>query len=362
MDKIKNKNLNNYFLTLSNKLSEINQFETFPNPCVGAVLVNKNTIETSYTGKKGSPHAEYKLLKKKNNLYKSILFTSLEPCCHRAKNPACVDIIIKKKIKNILTSSEDFDNRVRGKTKKILQKKKIKITYKKKESSSSSLHNFSCKIKIPYVVSKIAISNDGFSKHKKKKIFTSYNALKFAHLQRYKSDSILIGQKTLNDDNPKLNSRIEGIEKKIKIFIINRDLKISNKIFKNPHLKNSFIFHDCRDRKKIKKFNKFFKLIDINFNDTDLCLKILKKIYQLGYKKTLIEGGIYTLKSFLDAKLVNELYIVKNKQLFKKHGLLKAINFINSLKLTPYEIISLEDDTILKYKPKYVYRDNTKYR
>ena len=28
----------------------------------------------------------------------------------------------------------------------------------------------------------------------------------------------------------------------------------------------------------------------------------------------------------------------------------------------PDEIISLEDDTILKYKPKYVYRDNTKHR
>ena len=85
-------------------------------------------------------------------------------------------------------------------------------------------------------------------------------------------------------------------------------------------------------------------------------------MYQLGYKKILIEGGIYTLKSFLNAKLVNELYIVKNKHFFKKNGLLKPRNFINSLKITPKEIISLEDDAILKYKPKYVYRDNTKHR
>ena len=52
---------------------------------------------------------------------------------------------------------------------------------------------------------------------------------------------------------------------------------------------------------------------------------------------------------------------MKNKHLFKKNGLLKPRNIINSLKITPKEIISLEDDTILKYKPKYVYRDNTKY-
>ena len=227
MNKIKNKSLNNYFLKLSNKLSEINQFETFPNPCVGAVLVNKNNIETSFTGKQGSPHAEYQLLKNKNNLSKSTLYTSLEPCCHKAKNPACVEVIIKKKIKNIFTTSKDYDERVSGKTKRILNQKKIKIIYKNNESASSTMHNTSCKTKLPYVVSKLAISSDGYTKHKKKKIFTSNNALKFAHLQRYKSDSILIGQKTLNDDNPKLNSRVKGIEKKIKIFIINPELKIN---------------------------------------------------------------------------------------------------------------------------------------
>ena len=362
MPKLKNKNLNNYFLNLSNKLSEINQFETFPNPCVGAVLVNKYDVKTSCTGKKGSPHAEYQLLKNKSKLNKSLLYTSLEPCCHKAKNPPCVDIIIKKKIKKIYTNSRDFDERVKGKTKKILNQKKIKIIYKKNEPSSSFVHNISSRGKIPYVVTKIAMSKDGFTKHKKKKIFTSVNALKFAHLQRYKSDSILIGQKTLNDDNPKLNSRIDGIEKKIKIFIINRHLKINPKILKNFYLKNAYIFHDCKDIHKIKKFNKFFKLININFSKKDICLTILRNVYQQGYKKILIEGGIYTLKSFLNAQLVNELYIVKNKHFFKKHGLLKASKFINSLKIMPDEIISLEDDTILKYKPKYVYRDNTKHR
>ncbi len=362
MHNIKNKSLNNYFLTLSNKLSEINQFETFPNPCVGAVLVNKNIIKTSYTGKKGSPHAEYQLLKNESNLSLSTLYTSLEPCCHKAKNPACVDIIIKKKIKKIFTNSKDFDDRVRGKTKKILDKKKIKITYKKNEPNSSFIHNISCKRKIPYTIAKIAISNDGFTKHKKKKLFTSINGLKFAHLQRYKSDSVLIGQKTLNDDNPSLNSRIDGIEKKIKIFIINRHLKINRRILKNFHLKNAYIFHDCKDSNKIKKFNKFFKLINISFTKRNVCLSILKKVYQLGYRKILLEGGIYTLQSFLDAHLINELYIVKNKHFFKKQGLLKASKFTNSLKIMPEETISLEDDTILKYKPKYVYRDNTKYR
>ena len=211
------------------------------------------------------------------------------------------------------------------------------------------------------MVSKIAISKDGFTKHKKKKLFTSVNALKFAHLQRYKSDSILIGQKTLNDDNPKLNSRVLGIEKNIKIFIINRHLKINPRILKNFHLKKAYIFHDCKETNKIKKFNKFFKLINIDFDKADVNLTILKSIYKHGCKKILIEGGMRTLKNFFNSQLVNELYIVKNKHFFRKQGLLKVSKFINSLKIMPEEIISLEDDTIFKYKLKYVYRDNTKH-
>mgnify|MGYP005758072495 CR=1 FL=1 len=73
MGKAKSKELNKYFLNLSNKLSEINQFVTFPNPCVGAVLVCKNNISTSYTGIDGSPHAEYKLLKDRKNIYLSLI-------------------------------------------------------------------------------------------------------------------------------------------------------------------------------------------------------------------------------------------------------------------------------------------------
>ena len=136
MSKLKNRNLNKYFLNLSNKLSEINQFVTFPNPCVGAVLLNKNNISTSYTGIDGSPHAEYKLLKSGKNLHNSNLYTSLEPCCHKGKNPSCVDIILKKKIKHVYTNSEDFDYRVRGKTKILFNKNFDKRIKRKLESAA----------------------------------------------------------------------------------------------------------------------------------------------------------------------------------------------------------------------------------
>ena len=67
-------------------------------------------------------------------------------------------------------------------------------------------------------MAKIASSNDFYSKHKFKRLFTSTSALKFAHLLRYQSDSILVGKNTINHDNPSLNCRLNGIKKKLRFL------------------------------------------------------------------------------------------------------------------------------------------------
>ena len=358
MPKLKNKNLDNYYSKLSNKLSEINQFITYPNPCVGAVIVSDKHVSVAYTGKHGTPHAEYKLLKKKTNFLNGKLFTSLEPCSHKGKNPPCTNIIIKKKIKKIITNSKDEDQRVKGQTKKILKKNNVKIIYKNNPSRSSIIHNYSKKNKLPYVIGKIAISKDGYSKHKNKRLFTSKLALKYAHLLRYQSDSILIGRKTLNDDNPKLNSRINGLEKKLAKFIINPKLNISPKILINRFLRGSYIIHCNKNLKINNSYKKKFKLIYFDFSRPNVSLRILQLINQMGYNKLLIEGGLSTLKSFIYSNLLNELKIIKSNTKFGNKGQIPIGKIANTKKMKLDATISLEDDIILNYKSSNVYRNN----
>ena len=52
MRKVKNNLLNTYFLNLANKLSEINLYETFPNPSVGAVALSKKILALALLEKK----------------------------------------------------------------------------------------------------------------------------------------------------------------------------------------------------------------------------------------------------------------------------------------------------------------------
>ncbi len=361
MLKLKNKDFDIYLTKLANKLSEINRYNTFPNPSVGAVILKKNDeINYSFTGKGGSPHAEFDLLKNNKNKNIKKIFTSLEPCCHHGKNPPCTDLIIKNKINQVITSAKDQDERVKGKTKKILNKRNISIKYLNLPTLSSTFHNFSKKNKIPYVVSKIAISSDGYTKHNSKRLFTGTLAIKFAHLLRYQSDSILIGRKTLIEDNPKLNCRIPGLEKKLAVFIINKNLIFSKKVLKNKFLKKSYVFHSSKDLYKIKKLKKFFNLIYLDFETKNLQNLILNKIYSLGFVKLLIEGGSLTTKSFLEANLINEQYIIKNNKFFKKNGLIKANFFFKFKKKHLSSKITVEDDVILNYKLKNVYRNNSR--
>ena len=354
MPKLKNNLPNKYLINLANKLSEINQFETFPNPCVGAVGIDKNNhIHLAVTGKNGSPHAEFALLKNKKINFINELYTSLEPCCHIGKNPSCSNLIIKKKVKKIFSSSIDLDERVKGKTNRLLKKKNISLKYTKQPSKPSVLHNYCNLNQKPYVVAKIASSNDFYSKHKFKRLFTSTSALKFAHLLRYQYDSILVGKNTINHDNPSLNCRLNGIEKKIAIFIINKNLFFNKKVFLNNNLKGAYVFHSEKNKTKIKKVGKFFKLIyfDLNQPINDL----LKIVYRLGYKKLLIEGGANTLSNFLKSKCINELYHVKNKLNFNKNGLLNIKKIIKNNKLPLNQVLNLEQDLILNYKSKYVH-------
>ena len=53
------------------------------------------------------------------------MYVTLEPCCHRGLTPPCTDSIIKSKISEVVYSVADIDKRVRNKSFKILNSKKI---------------------------------------------------------------------------------------------------------------------------------------------------------------------------------------------------------------------------------------------
>ena len=84
----------------------------------------------------------------------------------------------------------------------------------------------------PYIYGKLAISKDYYLKDKKKFYITNKKSLETAHILRSKVNCILTSSTTINEDNPKMNCRIAGLEyASPKIAILDRNLKIKKTPF-----------------------------------------------------------------------------------------------------------------------------------
>ncbi len=353
------------FMSLALSLASARHGLTGENPSVGCVIVkNDEVISIGQTGFGGTPHAEFNAIRNSNiNLEGSKLYVTLEPCNHYGKTPPCTNLIIKKKIQEVFYSIEDIDKKVKGKSLKILKSKNIDVKRGLLHSDVSnfySTYNFNRKNKLPFVTGKIALSKNNLIYSEKSKKITDKHSDKLTHFLRYKNDSIMISYKTLNKDNPKLNCRLSGLEKfspKRIILDNNLDTKINSYIFKTVSNKNTIIFYNNANKKKISLFKKKgIQLIKSNLNKKkyfDL-KSVLKKLYKIGTRNILVEGGDDLSGSFLEEKLFNQFYLFKSCKTLDKSALFKVFSHLKYL-IHNYKTISkinkkLNRDTITLYK------------
>ena len=336
------------------------------NPAVGCVIVKSNcVIHSGSTGFNGRPHAEYNVLNSaKKNVNNSSLYVTLEPCSHYGKTPPCVNIIIKKKIKKVFFSVNDPD--IRSYNKCIKKLKRNKILAKKGPLSAEiksfyrSYYNYK-KDHLPFVTAKLAVSKDLYSKSKKYKWITNKFSRGRVHLMRSTHDCLLTSIKTVSEDNPLLNCRIQGLEsysptriildKKLRISFVSRIVKSANKV-------RTIIFYNQDNKEKIKRLKKLkIKLIKTSTDAKgDFNLKeILIKIKSLGYSRIFLETGLNLCTSFLNKGLINDFQLFVSNQKLGSNGInsfkknmnlfLKDSEFLNVK-------VNLFGDRLLSYRIK----------
>jgi diaminohydroxyphosphoribosylaminopyrimidine deaminase/5-amino-6-(5-phosphoribosylamino)uracil reductase len=330
------------FMELALNLAKARHGLTGVNPSVGCVIVKNNEIlSIGQTGFDGTPHAEFNAIKNSNeNLEDSKMYVTLEPCSHYGKTPPCTNIIIKNKIKEVVYAVEDIDKKVKGKTLKILQSKDIlvkKNLLKDKIDKFYIPYFFNRKNNLPYVTGKIAISKNNLIYSKGTKKISDIHTDKFTHFLRYKNDSLMISSKTLKKDNPKLNCRLEGLNKFSPIRIIldrNLETKKNSYIFKTANKNNTIIFYyNAKTKEKLMFKKKGITLIKGKLIKNSFDIKsILKKLYVLGCRNLLVEGGNDLSKHIVKKRLFNEFYLYNCEKNLSKLINYKEFNFLNELK------------------------------
>ena len=268
------KSLDKKIMNFAINLAENNKYLTGTNPSVGCVIVKNNEILSfATTNNGGRPHAESIALNKNRYNKGTSLYSTLEPCSHHGVTPPCTNAIIKNKVKRVYYSIEDKDLRTFNKTKKILNSKKIIAISGLQKRNVKKLYNeynYIRSNKAPYIIGKIA-SSSNLNILRNNSPITNEHSRKVSHLLRFQNQAILTSYKTVNTDNPKLNCRLNGLEKfSPSVVVIDKNLKIkiNSYVIKNSLKNKLIIFHCSKNISKIRLLkNRGVKLIYLNVNN-----------------------------------------------------------------------------------------------
>jgi diaminohydroxyphosphoribosylaminopyrimidine deaminase / 5-amino-6-(5-phosphoribosylamino)uracil reductase len=362
-----NKSSNNkYFMGLALEHAKKNIGNTKLNPSVGCVIVKNNcVIGAGTTSANGRPHAEINAIANaRQNIKKSSLYVTLEPCSHYGKTPPCVNKIIKEKFKNIFYSIHDPDLRTFKKSSEILSKKGIKSN---SGINSKEIKNFyrsyflSKEKKQPFITLKLAASKDYKTINKKGSWITNFYSRSRVHLMRAEHDCIITSSNTIIKDNPLLNCRINGLEDRSPVvLILDKNLKtpVNSKIFNSPKNSKVIIFYNKSNVRKIKLMNKNkVKLIKstLNSNNKLDLTNIILKVKKLGFSRLFLECGEVLATSFLKQNLVNDfkLFISNDKLNNSGSGSIKKY-FETFLKKKKYKVekVNLFGEKLITFKLK----------
>ena len=280
---------------------------TYPNPNVGALIYKDGKIiSEGYTGSSGQNHAEINAIENINDkkyLENSTMVVTLEPCSHYGKTPPCTKKIIESKIKTVIIGCKDPNLLVNGSGIDQLINNNIDVKVGVLENECLELHKrfftFQTK-KRPYIILKWAETDDGIISPKHKNNNRPYwisndVSRQYVHKWRSQEHAILVGSKTVDFDNPQLNSRNWDNNNPIKIVIGNPKIKS----------KDTLYIHNGND-------------LNIE-NITDF-------LHKKNIQSVLVEGGNKTLKTFIENNLWDEARVFKSKNKLKKGVLAPKIN------------------------------------
>ncbi len=188
-----------------------------PNPAVGAVVVkNDILVGQGYTQPPGSSHAEVVALQQAGEQARgSVMYVTLEPCCHYSRTPPCTQEIIAAGIAEVHLAMLDPNPLVSVRGKDELEKKGVKVYMGEQEEEAKEINEAYTKFiatRMPFVTAKFAISLDGkiATRSGDSKWISGDEARKYVHTLRYAADAVMTGVNTVLIDDPHLTCRFGG--------------------------------------------------------------------------------------------------------------------------------------------------------
>lgn len=308
------------FMTAALEQAYLGQGQCAPNPCVGAIIVkNGFIISAGWHQGVGTPHAEQMVIEQlagdldQVNVNNCILYVTLEPCNHWGRTPPCLAAIITSGIGTVVYGFKDPNPIVMlNDTPKQLHDAGINVIYFPTPEINAFYQSYYywTQTKKPFVTAKLAQSLDG-------KIagidgapvkLSNQACSEFTHQHRQATDIILTTARTILNDDPTFNARINGQVTKKVLAIIDTHLSLTPdaKIF--DHAQYCHIYHDERYQIKHKHQHRCYHPLPSVNQQLDL-IALINHLGELGYHDVWVEAGGRLFSAMHVQKLVQRTYL-----------------------------------------------------
>lgn len=244
------------FMAEAVALGEAARGQSAPNPNIGCVIVSPvgSIVGRGATAAGGRPHAEAIALEQAGGISRgSTVYVTLEPCAHDSeRGPACVDLLLKARPERVAIALKDPDPRTSGTGIARLRQAGIAVTLGTgRKAARRSLAGWLTRLELgrPRITLKLALSIDGkiALPSGESKWITGEDARRHVHLERARSDMILVGRGTYLADAPQLDVRLPGLEERSpRRALLTRGEAVEGwEILRNP--RDAFRLHDVND-------------------------------------------------------------------------------------------------------------------
>lgn len=203
-------------MRLAVEQAELVKGATYPNPPVGAVILDRNgeTAGVGATAPTGGPHAEVVAMRQAGTRASGgTAVVTLEPCNHHGHTPPCVDALVAAGISTVVYAVNDPNAEAAGGAARLSASGvKLVAGVLADDVAGGTLREWLHKQRTgtPHVTWKFATSIDGRSAAAdgSSQWITSESARADVHRRRAACDAIVVGTGTVFIDDPKLTARL----------------------------------------------------------------------------------------------------------------------------------------------------------
>ncbi len=327
--------------------------DTYPNPMVGAVIVEDGEIVAEgYHERDGMPHAERVALNSIDRALKkgAKIYVTLEPCSTKGRTGSCTQAIIDAGISEVIIGTLDPNPHHRGRAVPLLEEAGITVRVGVLQEECEGLNvvfNYIIKEQKALLCMKFAMSSnlkisEGVGVQTK---ISSEESLEHLMYLRQVFPSIAVGYNTLKCDNPKLSIRTsEGVDCHYRL-LLDRSLtcldSLDKNLFSDEFKAKTIVICDLdspQDKilKLVEAGIEYIKLNSRRSDETAFWQELKKELFARKIYAVLIEGGFAILNSLINTKSFDYYFIYKSPKPLKGDSLYtfkrEDLSFLKSAK------------------------------